>query len=509
MSEQAGFSLVVSQQKYLPRGVRAIHAVLQVRARVGAEATGRVAAEATGRVAAEVPSDGGPPPAAEVIILDCSGSMGKPPQKLAAAVAATCVALDTLRDGVLFAIVAGESQARMVYPVRPTLVPASPETRAHAKKAVGGLYACGGTRMGRWLTLAAELFAAQPGIIRHAMLYTDGRNEHELPDELDSVLRQCQGRFDCDARGIGDGWDPGELRRIVTALHGRADGVSGLAGDLTEDFRGVMREAMRKTVPEVALRLRPGRGVAVDFVRQVFPTEADLTALAVPADKVATDYPTGAWAEERRDFHICLIADPEVRPLGKDERVARADLMKREVGQPRATPACQEKYVLAHWADLPPGPTHLTDLAVEHYAEQGKLGKAVRDGCHAYELGDHERAAAEWGVAVELAHRSDHQQLLIRLRNVVEFIDPAAGQVRLWPADRIVKTDLRLLDIGSAASVSIDMRRLAERPPTAARGVSRSCPAPGCGRISPPGAGFCEQCGLTFDRGVPDEAPPA
>lgn len=57
---------------------------------------------------------GGPAEAAEVILLDCSGSMGDPGTKLAAARRATRAALDALPDRTLVAVVAGRHSASMV-----------------------------------------------------------------------------------------------------------------------------------------------------------------------------------------------------------------------------------------------------------------------------------------------------------------------------------------------------------------------------------------------------------
>lgn len=490
MNEPAGFSLSVSQDKYVSAQTREIHAII----RVSAAGVGAAAAEGSG------------PSAAEIIIVDCSESMAYPPAKLDAAINATCAALDTLRDDVLFAVVAGNGFARLVYPGRPALVPASAVTRAEAKKAVRSLYASDGTRIGRWLEFAAELFEEHPGIVRHAMLYTDGKNQHESPQELGKSIERCQGRFDCDARGIGDGWDPAELRRIAAALHGRADAVPDFAEGLADDFRGVMREAMRKAVPEVALRVRPGRGVAVKFVRQTYPTMSDLTGLAVPVDRVAADYPTGAWGEDTRDFHICLTADRGDRPVGKDHRLARVEVMTGEAGSPRTVSATEERYVSAHWTDRPPGPSHLTHPMVEHYARQQDLGEAVREGCHSYQDGDHERARGAWGRAVAIAYSTGNLEVLARLRNVVEIIDAASGDVRLRPDGSITKQDINMLDVASdVSSMSMDSRQAIPRAPVAAAPeISRTCPD--CGRISPPGALVCEQCGHSFHPGAAGEA---
>jgi len=136
----------------------------------------------------------GPSAAAEVILVDCSGSMGHPPTKIAAARRATEAAIDLLPDGTLFAVVEGTHEARMAYPATATLAVASDQTRREAKKAAARLVAAGGTAMGAWLAQARDLLAPHPHAVRHALLLTDGRNEHETSAELGQVLETCVGQ---------------------------------------------------------------------------------------------------------------------------------------------------------------------------------------------------------------------------------------------------------------------------------------------------------------------------
>ena len=118
---------------------------------------------------------------------------------------------DTLREGVPFAIVAGRGRADMVFPSSVQLVPANPQTREQAKAAVNRLNGSGGTAMGTWLTLANHLFARSNAEVKHAIMLTDGENQHETAEQLAMVLQACQGRFVCDTRGVGEGWKGTEL----------------------------------------------------------------------------------------------------------------------------------------------------------------------------------------------------------------------------------------------------------------------------------------------------------
>src|SRR5215510_9948024 len=115
--------------------------------------------------------------------------MGDPPTKIGSARTAAAAAVDCVRDGVPFGIIAGSNRAMEVFPANGRLATASDETRAAAKAAVARLQAGGGTAMGTWLRLADELFGAHPDAIRHAILLTDGKNEHEEPSALAAALK--------------------------------------------------------------------------------------------------------------------------------------------------------------------------------------------------------------------------------------------------------------------------------------------------------------------------------
>src|SRR2546423_5371294 len=163
MSE-AAFTAEVYQNQYLPAGATVADAVVTVTASGGT-----------------LRSDSAPPSAAQVIMIDCSGSMANPITKIAEAKKATMAAIDTLRDGVAFAVVSGRNDADMVYPHHPALVPANPQTRNEAKFAVSRLSAAGGTAIGRWLAMANRLVPPTPREGKHAVRRSDGRNQHHAP----------------------------------------------------------------------------------------------------------------------------------------------------------------------------------------------------------------------------------------------------------------------------------------------------------------------------------------
>jgi hypothetical protein len=393
----------VFQNEYLPEGAADVDAIVTV-------STTGTPAQAVG---------GG---AAEVVIVDTSGSMRYPPTKLAAARQATAAAVDALRDGVSFAVVAGTHIARMVYPRTRELVVADARTRAEAKRAVGALRADGGTAMGRWLTLADELLAGFEGGPRHAILLTDGVNQHELPSRLAAVLEEVAGRFTCDCRGVGTDWQVAELRRIAEALLGTVDIVADPDG-LVEDFRSMAAAAMGKAVAGVSLRLWTPEGARVRFVKQVSPGLRDLTGRRVESGPRTGDYPTGAWGGgESRDYHVGV----RVRPAAVGDRM----LASRVSVVGPAGEVLGQGRVLAVWTDDSALSTRIS-TEVAHYTGQAELAEAIQDGLEARKAGDVGRATARLGRAVRLAHESGNTDTAKLLAKVVEVEDPRTGTVRL------------------------------------------------------------------------------
>ncbi|MBK3586868.1 VWA domain-containing protein, partial [Streptomyces sp. MBT57] len=221
------FSVDVYQNEFLPEGGREVNGIVTVTS-TGGGTTGGI--PLPGAAAAPGYGPGQAPSAAVVLMVDCSGSMDYPPTKMRNARDATAAAIDTLREGTRFSVVAGTHVAKDVYPGNGQLAVADARTKAQAKEALRKLSAGGGTAIGTWLRLTDRLLGAADVDIRHGILLTDGRNEHEAPEDLRAALDSCAGRFTCDARGVGTDWEVKEVTSIASALLGTADIVADPAG---------------------------------------------------------------------------------------------------------------------------------------------------------------------------------------------------------------------------------------------------------------------------------------
>ncbi|MEV0776760.1 VWA domain-containing protein [Streptomyces sp. NPDC050433] len=438
------FSVEVYQNEYLPEGGREVNAIVTVTSTGGGTTGGVPLAGAS--VTPTVPPGQGPN-AAVVIMVDCSGSMDYPPTKMRNARDATSAAVDTLRDGVAFAVVAGTHVAKEVYPGDGRLAVADAATRAEAKNALRKLNAGGGTAIGTWLRLADRLLASADVSIRHGILLTDGRNEHETPEDLKASLDACAGRFTCDARGVGTDWVVKEVTGIASAMLGTADIVADPAG-LAADFTEMMENAMGKEVADVALRLWTPVGVEIKFVKQVAPTVEELTERRTDANPRAGDYPTGSWGDESRDYHVCVQV-PEAG-VGQEMLAARVSLIL-----PAADGTSQvlsQGLVRAVWTDDMVASTSINPQ-VAHYTGQAELAQVIQQGLEARKSGDFDGATAKLGRAVQLASDSGNADTAKLLSKVVDVVDAATGTVRLKA--KVADADEMTLETRSTKTVRV------------------------------------------------------
>ncbi|MFD5117896.1 VWA domain-containing protein [Streptomyces sp. NPDC058385] len=437
------FSVDVYQNEFLPEGGREVNAIVTVTSTGGGTVGGAVAAPqfyAAGRGA----------DAAVALMVDCSGSMDYPPTKMRNARDATAAAIDALRDGVHFAVIGGTHVAKEVFPGGGRLAVADAQTRDQAKQALRKLSAGGGTAIGTWLRLADRLLWAADvpaSSVRHGILLTDGRNEHESPEDLRAALDACAGRFTCDARGVGTDWEVKEVTGIASAMLGTADIVADPAG-LAADFTRMMETAMGKEVADVALRLWTPLGAEIKFVKQVAPTVEELTDRRVEVGPRAGDYPTGSWGDESRDYHVCVqVPNAE---LGQEMLAGRVSLVVP--GAEGSAQTLAQGLVRAVWTDDMTASTSINPQ-VAHYTGQAELAQVIQQGLDARKAGDADGATAKLGRAVQLAAASGNADTAKLLSKVVDVVDAAEGTVRLKA--KVAEADEMTLETRSTKTVRV------------------------------------------------------
>jgi hypothetical protein len=415
------FSLEVFQNEYVADGTTTMDAIVTVTARGG---TPIVAGEA-----------------AEVLIIDTSGSMGDGSGRIQAVRQAAAEAVDGIRDGVLFAIIAGTDQATMVFPGWGTgLVVADPVSRRAAKEAVRGLEAGGGTNMSAWLLAARELFAASPASMRHAILLTDGEN-WDNPGELENTLAQCRGLFQVDCRGVGTDWVVHQLRMISSELLGSVD-IIPEPEMMAAEFRRIMEAAMGRAVAGATLRVWCPAASTVNFLRQVAPEVDDLTTKATAQGRTQ-HYPLGAWGSESRDYHLSLTVP--ANEVGVEMLAARVNLVTDDAS---VGPAL----VRAVWTDDNTVSARINP-EVAHYTGQAELSQAIQAGLEALKNGDERSATVKLGQATKLAVESGHDGTVRLLKKVVDVEDERAGTVRI--RRDVAKADEMALDTRSTRTVRV------------------------------------------------------
>ena len=227
----AEFSAEVYQNEFLPDGGTDVHAIVTVTC-AGAGDAGQTGAGAAG----------------EIVIVDTSGSMG-------ADTIGGRQARGRRRRSTRSSTAPGSPSSPAADRAHAAFPPVTrgpgwcgwtPETRARRQARDRRLRADGGTAMGTWLDLAGAVFASVPEVAqRHAILLTDGENQHEpgascrgdqrrdrlLPVRLPRRRRRLAGRGDPPDRPGPAGHrrpDPGAGPDAATSE--RSCGVDGARG---------------------------------------------------------------------------------------------------------------------------------------------------------------------------------------------------------------------------------------------------------------------------------------
>lgn len=423
----AQFTAAVYQNEFLPDGGTDVNAIVTVTCADAGSAGSGVGGQA-----------------GEIIIVDTSGSMGR--TKIEAAKVAAAAALDQILDGTWFAVVAGTHNAYLAYPPARSgagMVQMNAQTRYEAHQAVRGFRSDGGTAMGTWLLLAGRLFDSIPMLAqRHAILLTDGENHNEAPEQLSSSIAAVTGKFQCDCRGVGVDWQVAEVRRIAQALLGTVD-IIPQPEQMAEVFADLMRNAMSRGVADAQLRVWAPQGSQVQFVRQVSPSVVDLTDRRVEVNPLTGGYPTGAWSDESRDYHVSVRLSP--KGIGQEQLAARVQLAV-------AGEVVAQGLVKAKWSD-DDGLTTRINPEVAHYTGQTELAQAIQDGLAAKAAGDDAGATTKLGRAVQLAAQTGNEEATTRLRKVVDIEDIETGTVRLKRS--VDKADEMALDTASTKTTRV------------------------------------------------------
>ncbi len=422
----AQFTAEVFQNEFLPDGGTDVHAIVRVTCRDAGQA-----------------GQGAGTDAAEILIVDTSGSMGA--NGIAQGRLAATAALGEITDGTWFAVIAGNHVGTRVFPDMgyTQMVRMDGASRQAAVGAVQRFRADGGTAMGTWLTKAREIFESVPQASqRHAILLTDGANEHESPQQLTAAIEGATGVFQCDCRGLGDRWQVEEVRRIASALLGTVDLIPA-PEHMASEFQRLIRQAMARGVAAVDLRVWTPQGAQTLFVKQVAPTLEDLTSRRSQVNPLTAAYPTGAWADESRDYHVAVRLP--AKTVGQEQLAARVQVA---LGADLQTQAL----VKATWSSDDALTTRINDQ-VARYTGQAELAQAIQDGLAAKAAGDDNDATAKLGRAVQLASRAGDEEMTSRLKKVVDIDNAAEGTVRLKKS--VQKLDEMALDTASTKTTRV------------------------------------------------------
>lgn len=372
------------------------------------------------------------------LAIDVSGSMEGDNLRAAKLAARRCI--DMLDPSTHFAVVAFNTDPCVVAPMSL----ASPSHKSASHQAIQNLVANGGTRLSRALSASRAEFDKVPGMIKAAMLLTDGQNDKDDLRNLRSAISASANVFQCDCRGLGSNWRPEELRLVANGMGGNADACVNPDG-LEADFKGFLDRSMGKLASNARLRIWTPKIAKIVSIKQMSPEIVDFAAKGLRIDDKTTEFPLGSWGAETRDYHVAIEL-----PAGAsgDEMIAcRATVLLSELG---SETLFQAPNVVATWSQ----DTSLTariNAQVAHYTGQEELADSIREGLAALASRQSDVATRLLGQAAKIAHDSGNDEVTARLRKVVDIVDADQGTVRLKTG--VGKAETLELDMGGTRTV--------------------------------------------------------
>ena len=194
---------------------------------------------------------------------------------------------------------------------------------------------------------------------------------------------------------------------------------------------------MGRRTSNVSLRVWTPVDARVTLMQQVFPTIEDLTDRRTAVGELEGDYPTGAWGDETRHYHVSI--EVPAREVGDEMLAGRVKLIVDDA-------AVSEAKVRAIWTDDDAKST-LISPELADYTGQEELSRVIDEAFAARRAGDEDTATAKFGRAVVIASEHGDTQKLRALAGVVEIDDASTGAVR--PKVDIDELDRLALEAGS------------------------------------------------------------
>ncbi|CAN5285277.1 VWA domain-containing protein [soil metagenome] len=370
----------------------------------------------------------------EGIIVDTSGSMyGERIQAVQGALQKVITALDP--ESYFFILGFGGTVRKFM-----PLSKATQSMKLLAINSTRNIEVRGDTVMSSAFAKAREQFEEMPDCIHHAMFLTDGQNNLNDESQLDAELIKCDGIFQCDCRGVGTDWQPKQLQKIARRLLGTATIIPHATG-IAADFYETVRNAMEREVSNVRLRLWMPKTSRLISVKQMSPEILSLTERGKPVDTQTSDFPTGAWGNESRDYHLAISVPPG--ESGDEMLAGKVSLVYEEGTVEVVSPPGR---IIAAWTEDESLSARI-NAQVAHFTGQSELAEAIQKGLEMREKGYFDVATKLLGKAAKIAADSGNEETTRRLAKVVDIIDAHEGTVRLKKF--VAKADEMDLDLGS------------------------------------------------------------
>jgi hypothetical protein len=377
-------------------------------------------------------------------LIDKSGSMsnefgGAKQTRMDVARTAVLKAIEGLKPGTVFFVIAYDAQAQLVLP---------PQTFENMDKVTNlkrlqSLAPGFNTRLSSPMKMAYRIFDDHPNHLCHAVFLTDGKNQADDEVLVDEILKERGDSIPFYTRGIGDEWEPATLKKIAEATLGDAAAMPDYHSDVMEDFLNIIRRSAARMTKNVRMFLGLPKTVRMVSLMQTSPTNQDLMDKVIPVQG-GISVSLGAWGAEERDY----LAEFELSPLpvGQQLMVCRPSILVGNGDTPfRSQP------VVVEWTSDASLHAYI-DGVVAHYRGEAEKSREIEEGLKAMAAGDMDAATKRLGRATKLASESGDMETLERISRVIDVIDPTKGTVRIRQG-QATKASIMDLEVSSTRTV--------------------------------------------------------
>lgn len=348
-----------------------------------------------------------------VLVVDVSGSMAAE-GKLENAKKAATVFVDQLRPTDRLAIVAFDSDAKVVVPL------SAGESAGRIRSGIASMQPGGGTEMGKGIESALHLIAGSGTEgARRIIVLTDGETSDEA--RCRSLAKKAANdKVPVSTYGLGSEWNRELLTEIAETTRGHVGYIQG-AADVSSALTGEFRDLQETALVDAEVVVVPTDGVTVRSIHRVVPDVVEYPVESA-SEVVARVGDISRDARTAPRFLVDLVLPP--RPSGP-VRAARVFLRYRAVGDSVQRQTDLTNVVVTYTVDR--SQASMIDPDIKALIDQREASRMVAKAEAAVQRGDIARATTLLANARTVTQALGNAKVTTQLTDALDELTRSGG----------------------------------------------------------------------------------